>query len=333
MKNILIFSDTHIDKENLSECKSIFEEIGTIAKANDVDTIIDTGDTFDILKPGSEELDLFSSWIADLKPKYNVNKLIVIAADSHESETKSISIINHFCILTSTVSVYKEFTDGKNLYCGHFGITECPMNYGAKISQKDLAQYKYVFLGHIHSFYQVKNIIGLGSVRYVSFSEWQDKKVVAVITDYKGSNEKLEFIELKSPIPMKQLEIGQTLPKTEEIKPRRRGRPRKNVQPEGKENGFLGVTGAIDILNSLDPNTKVKVIIKDFSSYKQFVNVEDKYKQKFVRFIRVNDFSLISEITPNKAKSKTSLKESFDEFVKEKNVDDGIADIIIKEIK
>lgn len=328
MKNILFFSDLHLTQCSLKECALILEEIGSIAKQYDCNRLFNLGDTFDSLHPTSAELDLFATFIKRLN-----KQMIIIAAQSHESETSIDNIVNHYGILSDNIEVVKEYINDNDLYLGHFGITECPNNYGTTISQKDLEYYRMVFLGHIHSFYQVKNITGLGSVRYVSFSEVNDKKVVAVITDYKGLNEKLEFVELKSPIPMKQLEIGQTSPKTEEIKPRRRGRPCKNVQPEGKENGFLGVVEAFDILNSLDPATKVKVIIKDFSSYKQFVNIEDKYKQKFVRFIRVNDFSLVSEITPNNAKSKTSLKESFDEFAKEKNVDDGLAEIIKKEIK
>jgi DNA repair exonuclease SbcCD nuclease subunit len=63
----------------------------------------------------------------------------------------------------------------------------------------DLAKYDKVFLGHQHSPQEIvkNNIYHVGSVRYVSFNEVNDKKHVVLLED-----DKLTFIPLKHTIKM-----------------------------------------------------------------------------------------------------------------------------------
>jgi len=201
MNNILIYSDLHINQSFLKECILILEEIGMLANKYNADTLINLGDTFDILKPSSLEMDTFATFIKRLG---NNKKHIIIAAQSHESETEQQSILNHYGILSNNVQIVKEYKDGNHLYCGHFSIKESSKNYDAKLSKEEFKNYLYVFLGHIHSYSLIKpNIVHLGSCRYVDFSEAQDKhKIVTLISDYETEREQVHFLKLKSPIPM-----------------------------------------------------------------------------------------------------------------------------------
>jgi len=199
MNNILLFSDLHITQSSLKECALILEEIGMLANKYNVDTLINLGDTFDSLKPTSAELDVFATFIRRLN-----KKIIILAANSHESTTQEESILNHYGILSNNVQVVKEYKDGNHLYCGHFSIKESKSNYDAKLSKEEFKNYLYVFLGHIHSYQLIpKNIVHLGSCRYVNFDEAEDKaKIVALITDYGTETEKVHFMKLKTPIKM-----------------------------------------------------------------------------------------------------------------------------------
>jgi metallophosphoesterase superfamily enzyme len=200
MKNILLFGDLHLTKQDIPECISILEEIGMLANQHNVDTLIDLGDTFDNLKPSSLELDNFATFIRRLN-----KKIIIIAAESHESETPENSIVNHFGILSDTITVVKEYQDENKLYCGHFIVSESQLNkFGATISKNQLKKYRHVILGHGHSFELIKpNICQLGSSRWIDFSEAQDKnKIILLIENYDSDNPKCSFIALKSPYKM-----------------------------------------------------------------------------------------------------------------------------------
>lgn len=326
--NYLIFSDLHITQDSLEECKAILEEINMLIIKHNVDTVINLGDTFDNLKPTSKELDLFATFIKQLN-----KKIIILAADSHESETHSISIINHFGILNEMVQIVKEFKDGNHLYCGHFILSESDKNYDARLSKNDFKGYTYVFLGHQHNYQLIKpNICHIGSTRFVDFSEAQNKtKIVCLITDYNEEKEQVQFLKLKSPIPMEEIELS----KNEQFKGVSTDDSTKNrgsiSQLKGKNT--LNLSQCLGYLDKLNPKTKVKIKIKDFDSYKMFLSLEYKYKQKFVKFIRENDFELISENTSKSVKTEISLKSSFEQFAQEYQIDNEIKNILLKELK
>jgi DNA repair exonuclease SbcCD nuclease subunit len=333
LNNVLIYSDLHINQTSLKECFLILEEIGMLANKYNVDTLINLGDTFDGLKPSSSEMDVFATFIRRLG---NHKKHIIIAADSHESETQTVSVINHFGILNEMVTVVKEFKDNNHIYCGHFSIKESATNYDAKLSKEEFKDYVYVFLGHIHSYELIKpNILHLGSCRYVNFDEAKDKqKIVALITDYGMETEKIHFMALKSPIPMVQLELG----KKTVLGGSNDTIQTEKVAPEAKESGFLGYfKGVSDLsayLGSLDPKTKVKVKILDFESFRQFLPFCSKHSTKFETFKYTTEFNVVSDLTPNSAKKQiTNFKESLSNWLNQQNVDNKIKEILQKEIE
>lgn len=329
MNNILIFSDLHINQSSLIECVQILEEIGMLSNKYNCDTIISLGDTFDNLKPNSSELDLLATFVRRLD-----KKIILLAADSHESTTQEKSILNHYGILSNNAEIVKRFIDNKHLYCGHFVIKESNKNYGAKLSKKDLKNYIYVFLGHQHSYEVIKpNICHLGSCRWVNFDEAKDKhKIVALITDYDTPTEQVHFLKLKSPIPMIQLELS------------------KNKQNEGvsedalnENNGSIGLKTGKNALNlaqcqayldKLSARTKVKVKINNFNSYRNFLPLVNKYCTKFEKFVYETDFEIISDNTSRSVKTETqTFQESFTNWLDQQEIDIKIKEILKEEIK
>jgi DNA repair exonuclease SbcCD nuclease subunit len=348
MKNILIYSDLHITQSSLKECALILEEIGMLANKYNCDTLINLGDTFDGLRPTSSEMDIFATFIRRLG---NDKQHIILAADSHESETKEISILNHYGILANNVRIVKEYKDQNHLFCGHFILKESSKNFGAKLSKEDLKQYLYTFLGHSHSYEVIKpNCVQLGSSRWVNFGEANDKnKIIALITDYDAPQEQVHFLKLKSPIPMIQLELYQNTSKNSPLEAPESINLAQNAS-EGKDTNlikssilqggnppkpgeFRDVSQLSAFLDKTDQKTKIKVKIFDFESFKAFLPLESKYQKKFEKFVRENDFELISDDTTKRAKSEIDLKQSFEKFAKEKQIDEEIKEIINKEIK
>jgi DNA repair exonuclease SbcCD nuclease subunit len=336
LNNVLIFSDLHITQSSLKECTLILEEIGMLANKYNVDTLIDLGDTFDSLKPTSSELDVFATFIRRLN-----KKIIILAANSHESETEERSILNHYGILSNNVQIVKEFKDGNHLYCGHFSIKESLVNYGAKLSKEDLKNYLYVFLGHIHSYQLIKpNIVHLGSSRYVSFDEAKDKqKIVALISDYGTETEKVHFMKLKSPISMIELQLSKKDQNNTILDPQNETSNPKESISEGESASNSRQNQAItDLtikLDQLDPKTKVKVKILDFASFREFLPFVNKYSNKFSLFKYETSFEVVSINNQICKDTETkTFKESFQNWLSmQLNLNLKIKEILQKEIE
>jgi len=335
MNNVLLFSDLHITQSSLKECILILEEIGSLVTKYNVDTLIDLGDTFDSLKPNSIELDTFATFIRRIN-----KKIIILAANSHESTTQEESILNHYGILSDKVQIVKEYRDANHLYCGHFSIKESISNYDAKLSKEDFVAYLYVFLGHIHSYQLIKpNVVHLGSCRYVSFDEAEDKaKIVALITDYGMETEKVHFMKLKSPIPMIELKLSKEEVKNPILDPHNETSNPKSSIPEGEttpdSRQFKGISAITPYLDQLDPKTKVKVKILDFESFRQILPLVDKYSYKFEVFKYSTEFDVISVNNQKVGLTEmTNFKESFANYLKNQKIDPKIMEILQKEIE
>jgi DNA repair exonuclease SbcCD nuclease subunit len=329
MQNVLLFGDLHLTQKDIVECKQILDEIVQLVKTNNVDTLIDLGDTFDNLKPTSQELDLFASFIKEV----NI-PLIILVANSHESTTEEDSIVNHFGILSDKVTIVKEFKDDNYLYCGHFIVKEAKKNFGAKISKLTLKQYKFVFLGHQHSKEIIKpNICQLGSVRYVNFDEVEDtNKVVALITDYHKDEARVHFIPIFNANPMITIDLAQNRENKEQNETLNTKESKSQAQSSSKKT--LSLDECQKTLNSLDSKTKVKIRIHDFESFKQFLSLVSRYTSKFSVFKYETEFEVISVNKQNCQLTETNtFKESFLKWLEAQEIDVQIKDILLKEIK
>lgn len=329
--NCLFFSDLHLDKSELEECSLVLNEIVELRKTYKVDKVFDLGDTFNGFipknkesRPSAEEFDLFSNFI------HQINKpIIILAANSHESVNKEESILNHYGILNNNIKIVKEYNDDNHLYLGHFTLAESKINYGSKIFKKSLSKYRFVLLGHQHSYEEIPpNIIHLGSCRYIDFSESQDKaKVIAICEDYRGEQEKWSFIALKSCYPMIDIYLD-----------------KNSVKAETKASNLskiIAVRASYDKIEEkfeqyirlLPEKTKVRVIFKDFESYTQVINILPKYKNKFIILKEKKDFLISNESKPEKKKENISVRESLTSWLKEKNTNIKIQDILLEEFK
>jgi len=86
-------------------------------------------------------------------------------------------------------------------------------------------------------------------------------------------------------------------------------------------------------LDKLDPNTKVKVKILDFESFRQFLPLCHKYSSKFEVFKYSTEFNVVSDLVPTSAKTEmNSFKESFTNWLKNQKIDIKIMEILKKEI-
>lgn len=334
MNNILLFSDLHITQSSLKECILILEEIGMLANKYNCDTLINLGDTFDGLRPTSSELDVFATFIRRLG---NNKQHIIIAAQSHESTTQEESILNHYGILSDNIKIVKEYKDQNHLFCGHFILKESSKNFGATASKEVFKDYLYVFLGHQHSYELIKpNCVQLGSCRYINFDEAKDlQKIVALITDYGTEDEKCHFMKLKSPIPMLQLELG----KKADLGGSKATSEGTIVVPgsSGEEihASESDISAFCQKLDKTDPNTKVKVKILNFESFRQFFPLCHKYDTKFHIFKYETQFEVVSANTQICKDTETkTFKESFHNWLsKQLNLDSKIKEILQKEIE
>lgn len=348
MHNLLIYSDIHISQSSLKECILILEEIGMLANKYDCDTLINLGDSFDNLKPSSQELDVFATFINRLRNK----KHIILAADSHESTTQEESILNHYGILSDNVQIVKELKINNHLYCGHYTLKESKSGYGAKLSKEDLKNYLYVFLGHQHSYQIIKpNICHLGSCRWVDFAEASDKhKIIAIISDYNTDKENVHFIGLKSPIPMIQLELGQKsnqitskIAQNSPVEPLSSEQGKDTInqnksisEGENPSNNriFNDVCQLISYLNSISDKTKVKIVIKDFENYRNLLPKIGFYQSKFATFKVSTDFEVVSVCSEKDTQSEmTTFRESFKDYLENNKIDDKVKEILQKEIE
>ena len=339
--NILIFSDLHINKNELQECSIVLDEIRMLCNSFNVNTIIDLGDTFDTTKPTAKELDLFCNFLK----KLNI-PTIIISAQSHESVSLEESILNHFEILNNNIKVVKEYNDTNYMLCGHYTLKESNINYDAAKSLTELSQYRFVFLGHQHSFQVIKpNICHIGSCRYIDFAEVKDnKKVVCLIENYKQNNENVHFLSLKTPYSMKDIHLQKNVTKNVSNLPLEgtifedKAQIPFNAQTmksegENPPGTKVSVAEGIQILDKLDPKTKVRVIFHDFDSYAQFINKYDYYKNKFVLFKDKKEF-LISDNPQFSLSTETkTLKESLQSYLEKAKVNDIIKNILLEEIK
>lgn len=322
--NYLFFSDLHIDSKSLSECKDVLDEILALCKEYKITHLFDLGDTFDNIKPNSLALDLFSDFIKSFN-----KEIIILAAQSHESETPEDSVINHFGILNEMVTVVKEYKDDAYLYCGHFIVNESKKNYGGTIGKKDL-KYKYVILGHGHDYEIIPpQIVQLGSCRFIDFGEHENnQKRVAICLGYQEHDEQWIFPVLKSVIPMKTFELCK-IDKKQGIANDLKA---KKTPETGKENTFSAQIKALsEQLDTLAPKTKVRIIFKDYELWRAFLNVEEKYKEKFVLYREKKDF-IISDFAVASAKNQMTLKDNLTKWLNQNSIDEKIKQILLEEI-
>jgi len=185
----LIVTDPHITEKSIPELEKIFQEI----YQQEANELLMLGDYYNSKKPNAKEILFGTMWAKKFVEKY---KKVIFLRGNHD-RTQGVSAIDYLQYLG--IKVVDDYIDGDNNYYGHFMVEGSKFEYGTyKYTISQLAQYNYVFLGHQHSYQEIKeHIWHLGSVRYVGFGEVSDKhKYILKLA------QKPEFIQLHTPIPM-----------------------------------------------------------------------------------------------------------------------------------
>jgi len=343
--NLLFASDFHIEEQSFEELELVFNEILEIKEANKIDKIIIPGDSFDRISPTSKELDFLSTFIKKLNCQ-----IILIAANSHESTTQEDSVINHIGILRDDILVCKEWKDEHRLFAGHFIVKQSTKNKGGTINQSELKDYRNVVLGHGHIFELVKpNLCQLGSIRFISFGEDPAiNKKVAICYNYGEKDQGWQFIDLKTPYPLidielckmnisKDLKIVQNDPP--ELRSGKQGKAPKpinkaKIAPSNPMNrSSFGAVGELcSFLDKTSPKSKVRVVFKDYSSWVNFLPFYQRYKDKFYVMRDKKDFLVTIDNTPKDNKKET-MRESLIKWMTTNKIEDKIQKILLEEIK
>lgn len=263
---VLFLGDVHFEKEALTEIEAIFKELWEIPAS----LFIQLGDLCDRNRLDPIELDSLTYTMQ--KSIENFDSVYVLKGN-HDSLDGTRAIIDYLRYIGVSILNDDYFLQFTNKYwLGHWFTDKSWDSFGKdyrytveEMKQKD---FNYCFLGHQHDFQTIdeeKNIYHLGSARYVKFSEKESlKKRVAFVCD-----NKLEFIELKSVIPIYNV---------------------SNVRE----------------LEKLPKKSKVRFIYKTFTSFKEDVKIVNQLKNNFHSFKSKIDFKVSTHYTTDDIKKETS---------------------------
>ena len=199
----MIFSDPHIEEQNIQELDNIFAEI--ISYDDNSEYNICLGDWYHNKRPTPKELEFGTRWAK----YFNEKKDFILLKGNHPEINEEISSIDYLRYLGI------EITDtyiNNNIYFAHKSTEKSEMRCSSnvpyfkkfEISIKELEEYDLVILGHQHNYQRItNNIYHLGSCINTTFNEIGQKKyIVRIINNTRESARTLDFIELKSVIPM-----------------------------------------------------------------------------------------------------------------------------------
>jgi DNA repair exonuclease SbcCD nuclease subunit len=281
---MLIFGDPHIEEPKLAELEEVFNEIYKRLTTDEV--IICLGDYYHSKRPTAKELDFGSYWVNQFQRK--ASKVIMLRGNhvmvNYKQNYSSVEYLKRF-----GVTVCEDYTFD-NMYFGHKMTEKSYMYFGLQVPNherydiplKRLRRYDYALLGHQHQFQKLTDkIYHLGSIIYTNFSELNTgKKYIA-----KLFRKNLGFIELKTPIPMVEVD-------------------------------------SIDKLDDINQDTKVRLVFNSFGEFKRGVNRIEDYKHKFYQFkIKLNFTDKKGKV--EEIKEKKSLSEIIDNWlqtIKDKDV-------------
>ena len=274
-KMIKIIGDIHLDEKSSDEVEKIIDEI--ISDKPDVNEYWLLGDFFEKKKPSPLEYKIGTKILTKLLKSGKV----YIVTGNHDIISKSITALDYSKYFN--INVYYEKTiltrEGHKIYLGHhFTDKGDKFKQDLKYKLSDLKQYDLVLLGHDHSFKKLAdNVYHLGSIRRVHFSEVDYNKPLYAILEPKSL--KIEFRELKSPIPMYEVDsIEKALQK---------------------------------------PNmAKIRLVLNSFSDFMKVVHKIPELQKRFTQFSVKHNYKKISQVAENKeVKKNKSFDQIFAEYL------------------
>ena len=203
----------------------------------------------------------------------------VIFLRGNHDKTKDTSAIDYLQYFK--IKIVDEYIDKDNNYYGHFMTNKSLYEYGTyQKTIKQLRKYNRVILGHQHTFQKLdEGMYHLGSVRYVAFNEVNDEDKFIQYVE----DGKWGRIRLHSPIRMADVYSLEQLTKNDY------------------------------------EHMKIRLVIKNFSDFKNWINEISKIKHRYPEFKIKLDFS-----------NTTSQKQPLPKTVKRKRLQEILREGIAK---
>lgn len=232
----VFFTDPHIEESALVELEEIFKEICRTKG----DLLIVGGDYYEKHNPTSKELEFGTKWAFFFKKLF---KQVIFVKGNHDKDRDS-SAVDYLQYLGIEI-VNEYFNDG--LYVGHFMTDKSTYEYGTAYKKvSELKKYKFVMLGHQHSFQVLfSRILHPGSIRYINFNESKDPCKYYMMKFYQSQWDRKK---LGTPIQMKDF------------------------------------TSVEELSKEKNKNIKARLIINSYAQYKNEINDIEEYKNKFKLF-------------------------------------------------
>lgn len=277
-----------------SSIQEIKEILEEIFKYGKADGVIQLGDFFDSSRPTPKELE-FGTWVISEFKKHYKN-VIVLSGTGRHNWLNGVSVIEYLKHLNATpVGItYNTKIDGLNCLFGHFMTNQSKLEYGtAEYTIKQLKKYDLVMLGHQHQPEKLTDKIY--HIGSIRYQHWNE------VSDKNKQfaileNGKLKLIPLKTPIPM----IDVYFP---------------------------------DELSKIKKRSKVRLIIKSWEDYKNWVNDFSTWEKKFVEFKVKKDYGQPNlEIVKALSKKSKSLQQFVAQWFK-KIKDKEIVKLLEKKFK
>lgn len=295
---ILFIGDLHIEEKAIQELDSIIREIRHFK----ADMVIQLGDFYQSNRPTPAELQFGTEVAKKLKSQFG--RCLILSGTGTHDMLRGTSIVTYLYQLGIEVvgQEHELEVDGKKILSGHFMTNESLLEYGThKHTVTELEEkYDLTILGHQHQFQKISDkVIHLGSVRYQHFNELQDKnKKIALLEDGK-----LTFIALSTPYFMTE------------------------VKGENKT-----ISDIIKELDSIDPDTKVRLVLTDYTVFKDLSSHLVRYKDKFVDFKIKLDSANYSPVQCSNETKSNSLSLFLKEYIGEIK-DEEVRQILLEEFK
>lgn len=273
---LLVCGDTHITIDSIEELRDIFQEVSTYGTKDTILVIL--GDMYDLKRPSPRET-YFGTYSINFLKQYF--KDIVLLTGNHAELEKELTNVDYLKFLNITVCDEYEISESKDnagIFFGHFMTNVSKMQFGKEDKDRNidaLSEYKLVLLGHQHSFQKLTDtVFHLGSCRWTSYSEINDKEKYICKID----GDKVDFITLKSPFPMKEV-------------------------------------NSIKELKEVNPKTKILLTYNSFEQYKNEIKEIGKWKDKFKKFKIKLDFQELQIMEYVKCKDGSDYETLFNTFL------------------
>ena len=248
------------------------------------DRIIQMGDWFENHRPTPKE-QIFSCWVVnELKKRYK--EVIILSGNGRHDFLNGCSAVEYLAYLGENIQISKGDLELDNCLYGHWMMDKSQLAFGSqKYTVNQLeGKYKYVFLGHQHSYQELAE--GMWHIGSVRYIGWNE-----VADEYKKlailDENGVEFIPIKSAISM------------------------------------IDVFDMAE-LDTISPDTKVRMVFTTFEDFKNNINKTPEYKDRFVEFKIKCDFGEIKtetqEATAEQKKSLEQIIQSYIDKIEDKDV-------------